>query len=396
MVQQLKGEIDFNKRRQAIADKLPPVKSGFFTMKEGIEGMEGINPASIDQKKRTDRNKHNIDIAEIGRQGVSGLAYAIGFLLVFQVVGFNMATMLARYRYYVLHEKKEGAGGSGGFGGPAFLGINEVDDNKETVFSETYCTGGTGGTDKKSDSVGSLGITAAGKQHTGLFGTYPYDNMKCSDLKELSFLNVNAVTMGWLRKTFKDSVGYYMGRGVEYNKTGERETMDTSMIGQISNPPKFLGAVALLILFIMLLPFIIIILGTSSGYASANEYDGMFGKMYGAIVGYIYGLINVIPLSLYGLLFALSFRFTGIVRRDTTPIYSNDPTKLFVPSDQTSISSYISSPTFFVSLMIWALGLIYGGVTIIPERMIVTRGIYGALALTLLYVSRPFMKSFLA
>ena len=220
--------------------------------------------------------------------------------------------------------------------------------------------------------------------------------MKCTDLKELSFLNVNALTMGWLRKTFKDSVGYYMGRGVEYNKTGERETMDTSMIGQISNPPKFLGAVALLILFIMLLPFIIIILGTSSGYASANEYDGMFGKMYGAIVGYIYGLINVIPLSLYGILFALTFRFTGVVRRDTTPIYSNDPTKLFVPSDQTSISSYISSPTFFVSLMIWALGLIYGGVTIIPERMIVTRGIYGALALTLLYVSRPFMKSFLA
>ena len=151
MVQQLKGEIDFNKRRQAIADKLPPVKSGFFTMKEGMEGMEGIKPASIDQKKRTDRNKHNIDIAEIGRQGVSGLAYAVGFLLVFQVVGFNAAAMLARYRYYVLHEKKEGAGGSGGTGGPAFLGINEVDDNKETVFSETYCTGGTGGTGKKSD-----------------------------------------------------------------------------------------------------------------------------------------------------------------------------------------------------------------------------------------------------
>lgn len=304
-------------------------KQGFFVVREGARSRDP--PVNV--------------LDTIGSVFTTFVIMLI-ILAVYILLGYSSACMLTRYAHYVFFEKEQVNKENPQ---DAFLGINK-ENNGKVEFSSVYCKSKEGENEegenkqdnKKQNPVKTMGIKKDNINHISPFKMYSY-NDNCSDLESNDkwWKAISAMNMSDLRQGFKTTMESFVTLNT-YEQVVDKTNSGDVMKSQIDNIWFPFKTISLLILALL----VIIITIISSCF---NGYYHNDGGLVGVIYGFISGLIDAIPYSIYSLGFVF-FPYLTQTREDFFGKIMKETGKFSYPS----CIDYLCSKGNAWILMLWS------------------------------------------
>lgn len=307
-------------------------KEGFFVVREGARSRDPP-----------------VNVLDTVGSVFSTFLIMIIILAVYMTLGYSTACMLTRYAHYVFFEKNPVDTKNPQ---DAFLGINK-EKNGKVEFSPVYCKPTKGGNEEEKDKedntnqnpVKTMGIKKDNINHISPFKMYSY-NDNCSDLESNDkwWKAISAMNMSDLRQGFKSTMESFVTLNT-YEKVVDKTNSGDVMKSQIDNIWFPFKTISLLILALL----VIIITIISSCF---NGYNHNNGGIVGVIYGFISGLIDAIPYSIY----SLGFVFFPYLTQTREDFFGKD--KIMKETGNFSYPNfidYLSSKGNSYILMIWTI-----------------------------------------
>ena len=270
-------------------------KQGFFVVREGARSRDPP-----------------VNVLDTVGSVFSTFLIMLSILIVYMALGYSSACMLTRYAHYVFFEKNPVDTKNPQ---DAFLGINK-ENNGKVEFSSVYCKSKEGENEegenkqdnKKQNPVKTMGIKKDNINHISPFKMYSY-NDNCSDLESNDkwWKAISAMNMSDLRQGFKTTMESFVTLNT-YEQVVDKTNSGDVMKSQIDNIWFPFKTISLLILALLVI-IITILSGMINGYYHND------GGLVGVIYGFISGLIDAIPYSIYSLGFVF-FPYLTQTRED--------------------------------------------------------------------------------